>query len=314
MAQTATIWVTVLLAFNRFIAVCHPFHLSKNCSLNTVRIQLAVVFTLAVALNVPRVFQYDVERVVITNSSTSDVNTPSATNRQSESDNSDSESPGSDDSASMNVLETSIAYVHVPTAIGEHTLFGVVYTNALYSFLVLLLPLVIIAVLNFRIIREVRNRPVLPSSGGQGRGGDSRTLENNITFVMLVIVFEFLISHTPDRVWQVFKMAVSYKMYRCSPAYFVHHLCNLLIVLNSSTNFIVYYFFALRFRKVLLVKLCRRKLNGPRQQPKGDELLMIHLREVKTRASVQIPPLITYLHLRKSRPISDMGAQRINTV
>lgn len=311
MTQTATIWVTVLLAFNRFVAVCRPFHLSKNCSLNTVRLQLAVVFTLAVALNVPRVFQYDVERRVIitTNSSTSDVNTPSATSRQPESHNSDSGSPWSDGSESTNVLVTSVAYVHVPTAIGEHTLFGVVYTNALYSFLVLLLPLVIIAVLNVRIIREVRNRAVLPSSG---RGGDSRALENNITFVMLVIVFEFLISHTPDRVWQVFKMAADYKMHRCSPAYYVHNLCNLLIVLNSSTNFIVYYFFALRFRKVLLAKLCRRKLASP-QQPRGDELLMIRLRVVKTSASMQIPPL-TYLHMRKSRPISDMGSQRIHTV
>jgi hypothetical protein len=290
MAQTATIWVTVLLAFNRFVAVCLPFHAAHSSTLNGVRLQLAVVVTLAIAFNVPRVFQYDVERrMFIVNSSVLDVptnSTASVTITSSQSYNTISVSPrfeGNND----NVVK-SYSYVYVPTAIGEQTLFGVVYTNALYSILVLLLPLVILVILNVRIILEVRNRTVLPSSGG--RGGDSRTLENNITLVMLIIIFEFLISHTPDRVWQIFKMIVGgYRLFKCSPAYYAHNLCNLLIVLNSSTNFIVYYFFALRFRKILLAKICRRKLTD-RQPANGDELLMTRLHAARTSAIVRGAP------------------------
>lgn len=31
-AQTATIWVTVLVAFNRYIAVCQPFKAARLCT------------------------------------------------------------------------------------------------------------------------------------------------------------------------------------------------------------------------------------------------------------------------------------------
>jgi len=36
-AQTATIWVTVLVAFNRYIAVCQPFKAARLCTVVQVR-------------------------------------------------------------------------------------------------------------------------------------------------------------------------------------------------------------------------------------------------------------------------------------
>jgi len=36
-AQTGTIWVTVLVAFNRYIAVCQPFKAARLCTVVQVR-------------------------------------------------------------------------------------------------------------------------------------------------------------------------------------------------------------------------------------------------------------------------------------
>jgi len=42
-AQTATIWVTVLVAFNRYIAVCKPFKAARLCTVVQVRQRQSVL-------------------------------------------------------------------------------------------------------------------------------------------------------------------------------------------------------------------------------------------------------------------------------
>ena len=67
MAETATIWVTVLIAVNRYIIVCLPIRASQWCTLSKVKIQLAVVLLLAVLYNIPRVVRYRVIHVTRNN-------------------------------------------------------------------------------------------------------------------------------------------------------------------------------------------------------------------------------------------------------
>ena len=305
MAQTATIWATVLLALNRYVAVCQPFRLADSCSLRTVRAQLIAVFAFAVLFNLPRLFQFDVVR------RQGGVNV-NANVKISESGGSSNEYGGYSSVTGIdgifvvtvettNEAEQQLMYDYVPTSLGERTLFGKIYTNALYSILVLLLPLVILIALNTRIIYEVRRRTVTPLSGSD------KTLENNITFVMLVIVFEFLISHMPDRVAQVVKTFIDYEEASCSTLYYLHNICNLLIVLNSSTNFIIYYFFALRFRRILLAKICRRKLGNGRQLqlPAEHALAMIHQHD--DHEDVPLKPMI----MSRLMPVPDICDRHI---
>jgi len=39
-AQCATIWLTVLIAFNRYVAICHPFKADRFLTIRTARIQV----------------------------------------------------------------------------------------------------------------------------------------------------------------------------------------------------------------------------------------------------------------------------------
>ncbi len=57
MAETATIWVTVLIAVNRYIIVCLPLRASQWCTLSKVKIQLSVVLVLVILYNIPEIYK-----------------------------------------------------------------------------------------------------------------------------------------------------------------------------------------------------------------------------------------------------------------
>ena len=60
-AQTATIWVTVLVAVNRYSATCLPFRASRWCIVSKAKKQLAFVLLSAVLFNIPKFIEYRVE-------------------------------------------------------------------------------------------------------------------------------------------------------------------------------------------------------------------------------------------------------------
>jgi len=53
-AQTWTIWLTVAIAFTRYMAVCWPYVALRFHNINRVRLQIAVVTALAILYNLPR--------------------------------------------------------------------------------------------------------------------------------------------------------------------------------------------------------------------------------------------------------------------
>ena len=38
--QLCTVWITVLIAFNRFVAICYPYDTDRICSLKLVKLQV----------------------------------------------------------------------------------------------------------------------------------------------------------------------------------------------------------------------------------------------------------------------------------
>ena len=60
MAEAATVWVTVLIAVNRYIIVCLPLRASQWCTLSKVKKQLVVVLVLVVLYNIPQIVRFRV--------------------------------------------------------------------------------------------------------------------------------------------------------------------------------------------------------------------------------------------------------------
>ena len=65
-AHTATIWVTVLVAVTRYIAICLPFRASRLCTVSKAKKQLAFVLLSAVLFNIPNFIEYRVVYVTYT--------------------------------------------------------------------------------------------------------------------------------------------------------------------------------------------------------------------------------------------------------
>ena len=108
-------------------------------------------------------------------------------------------------------------------------------------------------------------------SSGTGRRTGSR--ENQETTVMVVIIIVLIVCHTPDRVVQVLKLtSVDQSCVRCPHViFYASNAANFLIVLNSSTNFLIYYAFRRRFRQNLWsMLLCRE--TRPRYRFSGYEM------------------------------------------
>ena len=203
--------------------MCRPLKAASLCTKRKARIQIALVFFASFVFNLPRFFQH----AIVTEYD--------------------------EETLTTRVLVNS-------TAIGYKSTFGVVYHNFLFSVIFVAIPFFVLSVLNVKLILRLRG---MDSYNLSIRRGRRRYNEKNITFVMVVIIVACLLCHLPERVVQIVRTilpqppkSTSY----CSSGamYYVQLASNLLIMTNSSTNFLVYYVFRQKFRQHLVLLCCRR--------------------------------------------------------
>ena len=118
-AQTATVWVTVLVAVNRYVTVCLPLRASQWCTTSKVKIQLAIVLLLSVLFNTPKF----AEVVVVYNPSNN----------------------------------VSMYDVHAEeTEFSSDPAYQLVYNNVLYAIFIIVLPICILVLLNIRLVKALK--------------------------------------------------------------------------------------------------------------------------------------------------------------
>ena len=226
MTKAFAIWMTVLLAVNRYIVIKRPLDAHRICSLWKARLQILTVLIFSIVCNIPRFFRI---RIV------------------------------------EKVKDNSTVTTFEETSVGKGSLFHIIYTNVLYTLLVHTLPLILLVFMNVSLILELRKMKKQRSL----MNVSSQPSDANITLVMCIIIVIFILCHTPDRVLQGINSFYKddWWEYTC----YLFAICNLLIVINSSSNFLVYYFVRKRFRKVLLEVLCpgyKRRLSEATEDQK----------------------------------------------
>ena len=152
--------------------------------------------------------------------------------------------------------------------LGDSRMYQIVYSNILYYPVMYIAPLVILFFLNFRLIRQLN---VIHTRKEALTG--HKVKDDNITVVIVVIVIIFILCQTPALVNQIFWATVSKYDRQCGHFHFYYtRISDALVVLNSSTNFLVYCLFGKTFRKVFKETLCKRSMksrrkNDPSTQP-----------------------------------------------
>ena len=218
-AMTSTIYMTLLVTLNRYVCVCKPYKVHDWCSVRHARLHVIVVLCFAVIYNIPRFFERDV-----INEST----------------------PGYD----VTTAEVSL--------LGQNRLYQLVYGNISYFIVMFFVPLLTLVALNYKLIEALRATRRRRQSMQSVEHHVSRS-EDDITLTLIVVVLVFLVTQTPALVTQ---LALFYYMSGSSQGcghwlFYYERVSDLLVVLNSAINFIIYCFCNRRFRQILAILLCK---------------------------------------------------------
>ena len=171
--KTATIWVAVLVAVNRYIIVCRPLMVSRWCTTSKVNIQLAVVLVLSVVCHIPELLKCRIKYYAVNNGTS---------------------------------YATGVYCIHFQFKIWRsfYNVYDLVVAHVLWTGV----PLCILTLLTIRLIAAMKahrrrqlemNRPSLHNQP-----------DSNMTFALIMVVIVFIICHVPtiilSIVWYVIPM------------------------------------------------------------------------------------------------------------
>lgn len=161
--QTATIWLTVLIAASRYVAVCLPYRASAYCNLSITKRGVAGVLLFSAVYNAPRFFETELGTVT-----------------------------------RRNVTD----YQLFRSAMGENAIYVLVYFDILYYIFSFVLPLLLLLGLNTRLTvayRAIRKKRTAMRLNHRKDGGH----EQSITLVMIVVIVVFMVCNAPARLVQM---------------------------------------------------------------------------------------------------------------
>ena len=171
--------------------------------------------------------------------------------------------------AVINVTVSVVDINHQPMVLGDSKLYQIIYGNVLYYPVMYILPLGTLALLNVRLISSlnaIKRRTSVPSATrsltlnfdvqGPNRRRRRRK-DDNITVCVVVIVCVFIICQTPALFNQIFWALFELAERDCGRFHFYYtKFSDLLVVVNSSCNFVVYCLFGKTFRRTFLSTVC----------------------------------------------------------
>ncbi len=222
-SHVSTIWITVLVTVQRYMAVCQPLaqFTSKLERVRTVRLQVTAVLLGAVVYNIPRFLENEI--VVKSTDNGSYV---------------------------FGINRTELYYNNV---------YQILYKNVLFFACMSVIPLVTLCVLTFRLVRELRRSRHSRQELAAGRGGDrggNREMESGLSLSLLGVVLAFLLCQTPAVVNRLLTLTLPPKDRQCGGLrFFFTPLSNLLVFINSSVNFFIYCLCSRTFRRHLKLRL-----------------------------------------------------------
>ena len=121
-----------------------------------------------------------------------------------------------------------------------------------------LVPLGTLCALNFKLVAAFKRTQPLQKDSTKKRSRRASRSDNELTLTLIVIVLVFVVCQTPALVTQLLVVLLPAHLQGCpQPLFFYERISDLLVVTNSAVNFIVYCFCSRRYRRILLLSVCR---------------------------------------------------------
>ncbi|CAH1783972.1 unnamed protein product [Owenia fusiformis] len=257
-SHTIAMWLTVSLAIFRYIIVCHHSIGPTMCSMLRAKITITAVYISTAIICIPQYISYEITKLAPNKTSYNSTN----------------------------------AYWFVESEIVRKTDGGLLKGNYwLYGVVIKLTPCVLLTVLSILLIIAMRQadkrRQRLLT---QGRRAESeRTHESNRTTAMLVaIVLFFVITELPQGILAMLSGISNYIF--INVYVMLADIMDMLILLNSAANFIMYCIMSRQFRntfKEVILKPCIQKLQKVKQKTNnGVTYNSVHTNNVTTQMTL----------------------------
>jgi len=252
------VWTVAVLTADRYIAICRPLHAAQYSTLPRLRRAVTVLWVLAVAYNLPRFFEVEVIEIKTSHVSPSDGLPLNSTMVDTLLNLNQNSTPS----------ENGRMLKWKNTAMGRSRVYQVGYSVCLNFVVQYLLPLVALVFFNHRLVRALRESNQLrchsATDGGTGR---------QQTWMLVVVVIVFVVCQLPTMAWRVYWVLYWYSGVPLSVSVMPYAVVvvNLMCVVNSSVNVVIYCFMGRQFRAILLRIIgCRCERENARRNPQVD--------------------------------------------
>ena len=223
-AQTASVWLVVLVTIDRYEAICHVMATARFMTKSKVKVYICIVFVGSICFNLPTAFDL---RVVDRRRSCPNIN----------------------------------KIDWYPTKFYQDPLYDLVYKTILSITFRAVLPVFIVIVLNLWMLCKIKKSEQYRAGMGQTTSAGFRSINIMIGIVTLVyVVCE--VPDLVFRILRVIKFYMRDSVMSWDKFAYFAQVSNLFLTINSSTNFMWYCLAGTKFRETLKWRVCGERSRG----------------------------------------------------
>ena len=223
----SSVWLTVMLAIERYIAICRPFYAPRVCTVQRARIIIVVIFAVSFIVRTPNFWEHKIVSV-------------------------------------FDTINNKTVWFIQNTEFAESASYTAIYPWIVEVAFTTVLPFVLLIILNMYLILAVRQSTAYikrHSMVSENANQIVQREELQITTMLISVVVVFLLCQSPYVIYTAIASTASFHIH--NPNFMIFRYVTLMLLsIKAAVNFIVYCWFSEKFletlKRLLLIHYCNK--------------------------------------------------------